>query len=196
MPRFATYGPYRIKRRAAFVSPSELSKFWKDVEVADKDICRGIGVYIISVQSDGDTIPLYVGRTDKGFAKRFDQHYNSKIKKPLFRKLADLFPAGDVEILLIGRVTDKDKLVQPKKVRGEAAAKKKRRSRKPVPSIKELEFALIGACRAKNPDLLNSSHKRFFEKLRVPGYTDQKSRNEPEPKPAAALRKTLRIKAK
>jgi predicted GIY-YIG superfamily endonuclease len=188
--KFDTFGPLLLSRADQIVSVDELRTFSEALEGERKGLSKAIGVYIFGLKnSKGEITPWYVGKTDKGFSRRFDEHSRGKGEN-LFTKLAKEMPKGDLQVFLIARLTPSEKFMKPKKAKSKAGSQRHKIT--PVKSIDRLEFALIGTCLAKNPDLINRSQKTFHEDFHVPGYMEG---NTPSKSTAArSLRRTLRAK--
>jgi len=155
---FETYGPFLFAREAEYVSRDALRDFWDEVEETARGLEDAVGVYVISVRGRGSLKPWYVGKTDKGFRKRFAQH---AFELKLFSSLHGAAPHGAIEVHLLARMT-------PRRKGFRAPARKK------VPSIDRLEDLLIGTCYSRNPLLLNTSKLSYKKRLRVPGYLHDK----------------------
>jgi|SRR5665213_1462887 len=150
--RFETFGPYSIKRINGHVAADDLRAFWSSLQEQEKGLAEAIGVYIIAAKTRGSNAkPWYVGKTDRGFRKRIDQHWK------LFATLADRAPIGDLQLYFLARVTSS-----------------KGSFRKPgkddLPSVGRLETMLIGSCLTLNEEVINQKKKGFYKELLVPGY--------------------------
>lgn len=156
---FETYGPFVLEREENYVSRDALDDFWDRVEEKVKGLEQAIGVYVISARSAKSTSrPWYVGKTDKGFKKRFSQH---AMQLKLFAALHNAAPRGTVEIYFLARMMSRRKNFR-------APAKKQ------VKSVTRLEELLIGTCYSRNSQLLNVQKMSSYKKLRVPGYLNDK----------------------
>jgi hypothetical protein len=115
----------------------------------------------MAVRTGDKLVPIYVGKTDRGFAKRLHTH-------SIFKKIGEHYPDKDVHLFLIARVTPKSgKFITMKRrvtLAGERGGVKKSTANT------ELEFLLIGSCLRANPALLNTQEKSFLDGLQVPGY--------------------------
>jgi hypothetical protein len=149
---FLTFGPFELEENA----PDAIDKLFNDIEEAKAGLQYAIGVYIFAVRSGKGLVPLYVGKTDRGFGGRIRKHLD------LHRFDEHISTKQMLNIFLIARATSSKKL---KKV-----TQKMRESKKGMKSINELEFALIGSCIELNGDLINKSESKFHRALHVPGY--------------------------
>jgi hypothetical protein len=151
---FRTYGPFSLEREQSIISRDALEEFWNEVEENAKGLGEAVGVYVISIRNKSSAIPWYVGKTDRGFRKRFAQRAGHS---KLFSKLQSEVPRGTVEIHLLARMTAKRKAFK-------GPGKQKLRS------TDRLEELLIGTCYSKNRKLLNLQKMMFHKRMRVPGY--------------------------
>jgi hypothetical protein len=163
---FSTFGPFPMSEW----SQEGLKTFWDKTDTVQKrldyptGLNKAIGVYIVALEGVGGAlIPWYVGKTDNGFGIRFKQHLRGARFASLFSKNS---PA--VKVFLIARVTSSAKLKR---------VTRKMREGKGMKSIDRLEFALIGSCLARNPDLVNKREKKFHGGLHVPGYWNSNPKN-------------------
>ncbi len=96
----------------------------------------------MAVRTGDKLVPIYVGKTDRGFAKRLHTH-------SIFKKIGEHYPDKDVHLFLIARVTPKSgKFITMKRrvtLAGERGGVKKSTANT------ELEFLLIGSCLRANP---------------------------------------------
>jgi hypothetical protein len=188
--KFDTFGPLLLSRADQIVTADELRTFSKALEGEKTGLSKAIGVYVFGLKdSKGEIVPWYVGKSDKGFSRRFDEHSKGRGEN-LYEKLAKRMPTGDLQVFLIARLTPSEKFMKAKTAKSKTGSKRKRT--KPVKSIDRLEFALIGTCLAKNQDLINRSQKTFHEDFHVPGYME--GNNPSESASATSLRRTLRVK--
>jgi hypothetical protein len=155
---FETYGPFVLEREENYVSRDALGDFWDQVEEKVRGLEQAIGVYVISVRNARSTSPWYVGKTDKGFRKRFSQH---AMQLKLFAALHSAAPRGTIEIYFLARMMSRRNGFR-------APAKKE------VKSVARLEELLIGTCYSRNSRLLNVQKMSAYKKLRVPGYLNDK----------------------
>lgn len=150
---FLTFGPFELKE----ISPHAIDKLFDEIKATQERLPEAIGVYIFAKRSGRDKlIPLYVGKTDRGFGGRIRNHLDAAIFD------GSLSQGDRLNIFLIARATS------PKKLK--RVTPKMRASKKGMKSINELEFALIGSCIELNPKLINKSESRFHRTLHVPGY--------------------------
>jgi hypothetical protein len=156
---FDTYGPFVLERKASELRPGALEKFWTEVEKKHPGLDVGIGVYIIGSRQKGRPVkPWYVGKTDRGFRRRFNQHARGK---KVFPALSEAAPNGDLAVFLIARLTPNTNAL-------------KRRTIGRLNSIDALEFMLIGSCLSTNKRLLNAKKMSLHKGLVVPGYLNAK----------------------
>ncbi|HEV2646484.1 MAG TPA: GIY-YIG nuclease family protein [Acidobacteriaceae bacterium] len=154
---FETFGPFELARRGGLDSES-LEDFWGQEGVPSglRDEC---GIYIVCTRHGSSPLkPWYVGKTEGRFEKRFNSHLKSR----KFDEIAKNSPNGPLQIFLIARRTPKNRPV--------------RYARRNTKAVKEIEFALIGACLPLNRDLLNIKEVDFFRKMHVPGFYVSKRR--------------------
>jgi hypothetical protein len=189
--RFETYGPYPFERGAGLVTKSELETFCnslRTIQIGKSNLARAMGVYIFGLSRGRKRIiPWYVGKTDKGFARRFGEHHAGRGEN-LFRRIDKKLPPGTLQVFLLARITPNGKFMKVKKL----SAKAKTRGRikpKSLKSIDRLEFLLIGRALAKNPNLLNESQTIFHKEFHVPGFVDRE--NPSTSNAASALRRML-----
>jgi hypothetical protein len=150
---FLTFGPFELRE----ISPDAIDKLFDEIKAAKEGLDDAIGVYIFAKRSGrGKLIPLYVGKTDRGFGVRFRHHLD-------VGRFAGSLTKGDrLNIFLIAHATS------PKRLK--RVTPKMRDSKNGMKSINELEFALIGSCIELNPNLINKRESRFHRTLHVPGY--------------------------
>jgi hypothetical protein len=150
---FLTFGPFELKEISAYA----IDKLFVEIKAAKEGLDVAIGVYIFARRSDrGKLIPLYVGKTNRGFGGRFIDHFEAG------RFDGSLSKGDRLNIFLIALATSPKRL---KKVTSNM-----RDSQKGMKSIDKLEFALIGSCVELNPELINKREGRFLRTLHVPGY--------------------------
>ena len=150
---FLTFGPFELEE----ISAVAVDKLFGVVNAEKGGLADAIGVYIFAKRSGrGKLIPLYVGKTDRGFFRRIRPFLDKE-------RFAGSLSKGDrINIFLIAHATSSKKL---KKV-----TPKMRDSQRGMKSIDQLEFALIGSCIELNPELINKRESRFLRTLHVPGY--------------------------
>jgi hypothetical protein len=150
---FLTFGPFELEES----TPDAIDALFENIEAAKNGLQDAIGVYIFAIRSGKKgLIPLYVGKTDRGFGGRIRKHLDDH------RFDGHISKTDRLNIFLIARATSPKKL---KKV-----TLKMRESKKGMKSINELEFALIGSCIELNPNLINKREGAFHMNLHVPGY--------------------------
>jgi hypothetical protein len=143
------------------VDAGALENFWAQ-DGMPRGLCDDSGIYIICTRHGSAPLrPWYVGQTHRRFESRFLQH----LRQGKFDLLGQKSPNGPLQIFLIARRTSTS---QP--------TKSARRNSK---AIREIEFALIGACLSVNKKLLNVSEANFFNGIHVPGFRGAK-RGRPE----------------
>ena len=147
---YLTFGPFHLGAEDDLSSLLIADDFWDEIEEKYPGLRAAIGVYIFSVKSTkrSSLTPWYVGKTDRGFERRFHQH------KTLFSKL--LVKTGSTSVFLIPRLK-----------RGSAQFMKQR---KKLTSNDVLETVLIERCLELNPMLLNDSKVKYVRGLVVPGF--------------------------
>jgi hypothetical protein len=151
---FETYGPFELERRHG-VDEDALDTFWG--EKVKPDLSNECGIYIICTQYGSAPLkPWYVGQTHRRYESRFRQH----LRQGKFYELEKKSPNGPLQIFLIARRT--------------STSKPTRSARRNSKAIREIEFALIGACLSVNKKLLNVSEANFFNKIHVPGFRGAK----------------------
>jgi hypothetical protein len=152
---FQTYGPFPMQRRHG-VDIDALENFWAQDSLPG-GLCDDSGIYIICTQHGSAPLkPWYVGQTHRRYESRFLQH----LRQGKFYELEKKSPNGPLQIFLIARRTSTSK-----------PTKSARRNSK---AIREIEFALIGACLSVNKKLLNVSEANFFNGIYVPGFRGAK----------------------
>jgi hypothetical protein len=162
---FQTHGPFLLDRRHG-VDGDALDSFWNQ-EGMPSGLCNESGIYIICTQHGaGPLKPWYVGQTHRRFESRFIQH----LRQGKFDELAEKSPNGPLQVFLIARRT--------------STSRPTKSARKNSKAIREIEFALIGACLSINKKLLNVSEANFFNGIHVPGFRGAK-----RGKPTAAAAK-------
>lgn len=150
---FLTFGPFELKE----ILPDAIDNLFLEIKAAREGLPEAIGVYIFAKRSGrGKLIPIYVGKTDRGFGRRIRHHLDHD------RFDGGLSEGDRLNIFLIAGATSSKKL---KKV-----TPKMRDRKYGMKSIDALEFALIGSCIELNPKLMNKSERRFHGTLHVPGY--------------------------
>jgi hypothetical protein len=151
--KFLTFGPFELEKN----EPAAIRAFFTRIEEAKENLEKAIGVYIFAIPNDkNELVPLYVGKTDRGFGGRIRKHLdNHKFDEHVSRQCR-------LNLFLIAKSTSSKKF---KKV-----TLKMRESKKGTKSINELEFALIGSCIELNQNLINKSESTFHRTLRVPGF--------------------------
>ena len=157
---FKTYGPFQLPRSAGVVDAACLKMMWGDeASSLPEGLNDAIGIYIIAVQTGSKKpIPLYVGRTERGFESRFKQHVSSK---KIFASLGNVPEKAKLLVFFIALHTPS---------RG---AFRKRAKRDAVRAIKALEFMLIGKC--LNSELLNTSQSTVHRALQGLGYLNDQA---------------------
>ncbi len=159
---FTTLGPYDLGPSTSEAPFDRLSELWDSPRGKGGPIPRlATGVYVLAVKDRGKLMPVYVGKSDRGFAKRLHSH-------TIFSQVAKSYLGMTVYLFLLARVTPKKKsYVTMKKIeRSDGEGFQVKRSR----ANTELEFMLIGSCLRLNPELLNLQGKTFMEGLKVPGF--------------------------
>ena len=171
---FRPYGPYVLHRDANLITGSTLKKLWNKASgVAD-----GIGVYIIATRERDSLLPWYVGKTDKGFQKRFYQH--SRSKKHIFAKISQQLPGEEIVVMFLARETERGKIKSARKPSAQTKTKS-------VATIRRLEYDILTKALDKNPELFNVSNRMYRQMLRVPGLTDNPKSEVGPPKDLRAL---------
>jgi hypothetical protein len=154
---YQTFGPFTLDAEEnCKITRGIMSDFFAGAESEKPGLSKAVGIYILAVQAHERAIPRpwYVGRTDKGFRRRF----NFQLGK--FRNVLEAAPKGIPKIFLIARVTPTGAFVKP--------AKKK------LLYNEELEQLLIGSCLAQNPQLFNAKEIKHLREISVPGYRNSK----------------------
>jgi hypothetical protein len=137
------------------VDADALENFWAQDDISG--LCDESGIYIICTQHGSAPLkPWYVGQTHRRFESRFLRH----LKEGKFDALTKISPNGPLQIFLIARRTP--------------TSKPTRSARRNSKAIREIEFALIGACLSINKKLLNVSEATFFNGINVPGFRGTK----------------------
>ena len=162
---FETFAPRLLKRFGGILTAQSLTALWTNEEQpGGKDnyskLKDAIGVYVIGSQNGTTLTPWYVGKTDKGFKNRFQQHLRQRMP---FEAIYRNVPTDDLFVILIARTTSGRKLKVARKL--EALTKTKA-----LRSIDFLESDLIRACHAKNRALVNTSNRVFHDGFSVPGF--------------------------
>jgi hypothetical protein len=152
---YQTFGPFLIASNQDLSSIAIANDFWDEVEETHPGLRSAIGVYVFVKHATKKSflVPWYVGKTEKGFEKRFRQH------KKLFAKL--LQRNGRTAVFLIARIRRNSP-----KFMGQ---------RKTLPSNEILETMLIERCLHLNAKLYNASKVKFVKGLVVPGFINQAS---------------------
>jgi hypothetical protein len=133
-----------------------LENFWAQ-DLIPRGLWDEAGIYIFCTRHGSAPLrPWYVGQTHRRFESRFLQH----LRQGKFDELGQKAPNGPLQIFLIARRTSTSK-----------PTKLVRRNSK---AIREIEFALIGACLSVNKKLLNVSEANFFNGIHVPGFRGAK----------------------
>ncbi len=155
---FRTYGPFELPPQSD--GGRSLIDTWRN----NRGLRSGIGVYIVAEKRGSTYLPWYVGKSDRGFGSRLQNH-------SVFKSLPSHLTHKSVYIFLIARVTTKRHTIIRSKARYiERSDGDTRMERKKLRSVAHLEYELIGTCRVLNSELLNFQLKKFQEGLHVPGY--------------------------
>lgn len=162
---FETFAPRNLKRVRGIVTAQSLTALWTNEgqpsgKIDHSKLKDAIGVYVIGSQNGSTLTPWYVGKTDKGFRRRFEQHLRQRMP---FEAIYRNVPDDDLFVILIARTTSAGKLKLGRKP--EALTKTKA-----LRSIDFLESDLIRACHAKNRALINTSNRVFHDGFSVPGF--------------------------
>ena len=155
--QFKTYGPFSISYELGDVDEQQIAD-WFEQEVGKKHpgLPEAVGVYIICDKSAASKlIPWYVGKTYKGFLKRFRQH--SQLKRCFGGSRKD-WADKKAAIFLLALSSGKQEFRKP------VTGKNK------VLAIDAIEDMLIQDCLKLNSNLLNTSQKTLYRSLSVPGY--------------------------
>ena len=180
---FDTLGPFPLKRKKGWVDIDDVDAFWASSELEKHEgIDSAIGVYIIATRKgDAPPKPWYVGKTERGFRRRFLEHVKHGTA---FNPVAEHAYNGHLQVFLLVRKNSTGHFAKahPYPASRPTVAKKKRHK-----SIDRLEFALIGACYVKNKKLLNVSQRTFHATLHVPGFLNSAGK----PSNAARLLKSM-----
>jgi hypothetical protein len=156
--QFETFGPFALKTASGAVLMDAVDEMFLEADLVKDGLSRAIGVYVVAKNiGKGALLPLYVGKTEAGFSKRFRAHVRGKKG---FTKLDDAGENGTLAVFLIGLVSLSDRFRGPVKGKNEVIA------------VRYLEVMMIGACLRLNRNLLNTSLKTLYRSLRVPGYLD------------------------
>jgi hypothetical protein len=165
---YETYGPFPIASLDDLSSRALSSNFWDDLDEKYPGVSSAIGVYIFAIRSQRTSPfrPWYVGKTDRGFQRRFHNQGS------LFRKLMD--KNGEAFVFLIARRNQTSTEFMG--------------SRKGLGSNNVLETMLIERCLEVNPKLLNANKVNYVRGLVVPGF---KGKTVGKPKSSARQLRTM-----
>jgi hypothetical protein len=157
--RFIPYGPLEVPVTDGAVDASQLKKWWHDIDFDGKHtyLPAAYGCYIFVLQIGSTLVPWYVGRTRASFKGEILTRH----KRGILEEVLKSNKRGRLAIIFLARTTSKGTLR-----RGDR--------RSATPEVKFLEDALIGACLARNPDLMNKSQTRYLRQIVVPGFLNDK----------------------
>ncbi len=162
--KFRTLGPFELKRDGNRIERGALQALWSPHQHSEGRVYRyAIGVYVIAVKQGRKLLPLYVGKSNRGFANRLNRH-------SIFSDIPKQYDGKSLFLFLIARVTSEREEYRTARPTVVKTALGERRGSQKLRTIDELEFALIGTCLSINPNLLNKHEKSFLNSLRVPGY--------------------------
>jgi len=166
-----TFGPFSIDFST---EPINKTSFWDEVEEARKGLSKSFGIYIFATNEKATRQPWYVGKTESSFHTRFGSHFRTE---KILKKIKKECPGAKVEILFIAFTTPKRD--------GIAKITASRKS-----WLEYLETAMIGACMAANPKMLNNKKTLLLKKVAVPGFLgDNPQKRDESAKALAALLK-------
>ena len=154
---FGTYGPYHLRREANVITTTTLDLLWSKASF----VIPGIGVYIIASKRGNKLTPWYVGKTDKGFMKRFYQHLRGN---HLFPRLSSVVPDEDLVVIFLARHTAGGKLKKARRLNATTKTKA-------IPTIDRLEYDVLKKAHARNSALVNKSKRVYLAQLSVPGFS-------------------------
>jgi hypothetical protein len=160
--RFIPYGPLEVPVTDGTVDASQLKKWWHDIDFDGKHtyLPAAYGCYIFALRTGSKLVPWYVGRTRASFKGEILTRH----KRWIVEEVLKTSKRGKLVVIFLARTTSKGKLR-----RGDR--------RSATPEVKFLEDALIGACVARNPELMNKSQTRYLRQIVVPGFlNDQGAR--------------------
>jgi hypothetical protein len=153
--RFIPYGPFEVPVTDGAVDSSQLKKWWRDIDFDGKhtNLPAAYGCYIFALHIGSKLVPWYVGRTRASFKGEILTGHKLWILEEVLKSNK----RGKLVVIFLARTTSNGKLR-----RGDR--------RSATPEVEFLEDALIGACLARNPDLMNRSQTSYLRKLTVPGF--------------------------
>jgi len=171
---FKTFGPFEISRTKGSLDRGTLSDVWRRANAEKKGLSKGVGVYVIAAKDGQILMPWYVGKSDTGFKNRLSEKHHA------FSVIKESRVKGNLYLFLFAKVTSKrGALNKPLKKKFIVVdedidnfddADGLRARRKLRPSIRKLEFLLIGRCLERNRELVNDKDKSFHTGLIVSGY--------------------------